>query len=125
MPRPALANGPERIKMARAVEIAGESERTLQAAAARGDIPGACKPFKCWTFDEAKLRAWIASKERKPCRNDPNEAEERGQRQRTRTSAAGSTGRGSRWAAGSSEAAYQRAMNALLGKEPKSGASAK
>ena len=26
------------------VEITGESERTLQAAAARGDIPGAGKP---------------------------------------------------------------------------------
>jgi hypothetical protein len=107
--------------MARAVAICGESERTLQAAAARGDIPGACKPFKCWTFNEAKLRAWIASKEQKPCRIDPNEVEERGARQRTRSSGARSGGRGSRSPAVSSEEAYQRAMRALLGKEPRSG----
>jgi hypothetical protein len=57
MPRQALASAPERIKMARAVQITGETERTLQAAAAAGLIPGAAKPCKCWTFDEARLRA--------------------------------------------------------------------
>lgn len=56
MPRQALASAPERIKMAAAVAITGETEHTLQAAAARGDIPGAAKPFKCWTFDEVLLR---------------------------------------------------------------------
>jgi hypothetical protein len=57
MRRQALAGHPERIKMARAVEITGESARTLQAAAAAGLIPGAARPFKCWTFDETELRA--------------------------------------------------------------------
>jgi hypothetical protein len=56
----------ERIKMARAIEITGENARTLRAAAAAGLIPGAARPFKCWTFDEARLRAWLKTKERRP-----------------------------------------------------------
>ena len=56
----------ERIKMARAIEITGENARTLRAAAAAGLIPGAARPFKCWTFDEAKLRAWLKTQERQP-----------------------------------------------------------
>lgn len=125
MPRAALACRMERVKMARAVEISGENERTLQAAAARGDIPGAAKPFKCWTFDEAELRKWLKAKERKPCQIDPQEQEERGKRQRTRSSGTGSNGRASRSPAKSSEEAYQRAMNALLGKGPRNGTSAR
>jgi hypothetical protein len=125
MPARPLANGQERIKIARAAEICGESERTLQAAAARGDIPGASKPFKCWTFDEAKLRAWLASKERKPCRIDQEEAEDRRSRQATRTSAAASIGRVSRSPANSSEEVYRRAMKTLLGGAQRSGTTAR
>jgi hypothetical protein len=121
MPRHPLASAVERIKMARAIEITGESERTLQAAAARGEIPGASKPCKCWTFDERELRAWI--ERGKPCQSD--DRTEMSGRQRTRSSAAKSGGRASRLAAGSSEEAYRQAMARLRGKERASGASAR
>jgi hypothetical protein len=100
----------ERIKIARAVQITGETERTLQAAAAAGRIPGASKPFKCWTFDEAKLRRWIAEEEQKSCRKSLEADEDRSAGQRTRSSAAKRGGRGSRSPAGSSEERYQQAM---------------
>lgn len=125
MPPQALASPVERIKMARAIEITGEKERSLQAAAAAGAIPGAAKLCKCWTFDEHKLRRWIADKEREPCRRSLQADEDRGAKQRTRSSAARSGGRGFRSPAKSSEEAYQRAMSGLLGKEPRNGTIAK
>ncbi|MEH2569623.1 hypothetical protein [Bradyrhizobium sp. AZCC 2289] len=59
-----MKSSPERIKVKDVARISGETERTIQAAAARGEIPGAAKLFKAWTFDEVKLRKWIAAKER-------------------------------------------------------------
>jgi hypothetical protein len=47
---------PERCKIREASLITGLDIRTLQEKAARGDIPGAEKPFGRWTFDIAKLR---------------------------------------------------------------------
>ena len=125
MPRQPLASPVERIKMPRAVQITGETERTLQAAAAAGLIPGAAKPCKCWTFDEARLRRWIADKERKPCQRSQNEDADRRASQRTRSSAAASSGRAFRSPAKSSEEAYQRAMQRLAGGAPSNGTSAR
>jgi hypothetical protein len=125
MPRKPLASPQERIKMPRAVAITGETERTLQAAAARGDIEGAAKPFKCWTFNEAKLRAWLKAKESKPCRRNLEEEEDRGASRATSSTAAASNGRGFRSPAKSSEEAYQRAMQALRSAEPANGTSAR
>ena len=113
MPRQALASVPERIKMPRAMEISGENERALQAAAAAGRIPGAAKLCKCWTFDEIKFRRWIVDKERKPCPIDPKANEDRRVSQRTRSSAARPGGRVSRLPAASSEERYQQAMKRL------------
>jgi hypothetical protein len=110
--------------MPRAMAITGEKERTLQAAAAAGLIPGAAKPFKCWTFDEAELRAWLAAKGSKPCRNQRME-DDRRVSQHTRSSATASNGRGFRSPAKSSEEAYQRAMQQLAGGGPRSGTSAR
>ena len=56
-------NMPERIRTQRAAEITGLSIRGVQSMAARGDIPGAAKLGKVWTFNERKLRAWIKEKE--------------------------------------------------------------
>jgi phage terminase Nu1 subunit (DNA packaging protein) len=42
----------------------GLSRRTVQAMAARGQIPGAAKFGKLWTFDRMKLARWIRDKER-------------------------------------------------------------
>jgi hypothetical protein len=47
---------PERCKIREASLITGLDIRTLQEKAARGEIPGAEKPFGRWTFDIAKLR---------------------------------------------------------------------
>jgi hypothetical protein len=47
---------PERCKIREASLITGLDIRTLQEKAARGEIPGAEKPFGRWTFDVAKLR---------------------------------------------------------------------
>lgn len=48
--------GAERCKIREASLITGLDIRTLQDKAARGEIPGAEKPFGRWTFDIAKLR---------------------------------------------------------------------
>lgn len=71
MPRTAArqdAIRPERIRVAAAAAILGVEPRTVQALAARGDLPGAAKIGGLWTFDEAALRAWI--KERTTCPKD-------------------------------------------------------
>jgi hypothetical protein len=46
----------ERVRIREASLITGLDIRTLQEKAARGEIPGAEKPFGRWTFDVAKLR---------------------------------------------------------------------
>lgn len=112
-PRQPLASPLERIKMPRAVQITGESARTLQAAAARGDIPGALKPIKCWTFDEAKLRGWLKAKEKNPCL-DARESEDRKTKQTTRSSGARRGGRALPSQGKSSEEVYTRAKQRLL-----------
>lgn len=47
---------PERCKVREASLITGLDIRTLQEKAAKGEIPGAEKPFGRWTFDIAQLR---------------------------------------------------------------------
>lgn len=59
------ATTPERVRSREAAQITGLDIRTLQEKAARGEIPGAEKPFGRWTFDVAKLRQ-LRSKGR-PC----------------------------------------------------------
>jgi hypothetical protein len=54
---------PERIVIEDAVAILGLSGRTIQEMAQRGEIPGAAKFGRRWTFDVAKLRSMIAEKE--------------------------------------------------------------
>ncbi|MGU3496128.1 helix-turn-helix domain-containing protein [Xanthobacteraceae bacterium A53D] len=56
---------PERIRSHSAASILGVETRTVQALAARGEVPGAAKIGGLWTFDEAALRNWI--KERTTC----------------------------------------------------------
>jgi Helix-turn-helix domain len=53
----------ERILTEDAVAILGLSGRMIQEMAQRGEIPGAAKFGRRWTFDDAKLRAMIADKE--------------------------------------------------------------
>jgi excisionase family DNA binding protein len=63
---------PERIKTAEAALILGLSVRTAQSMAARGELPGAARIGQRWTFNEAKLREFIADKERETERKAAN-----------------------------------------------------
>lgn len=55
---------PKRIRAAEACEATGLKLRGLQAMAARGEIPGAAKIGRIWTFDSVKLGQWIQERER-------------------------------------------------------------
>jgi excisionase family DNA binding protein len=63
---PRAAQQPERIRAERASLILGVSLRTVQEMAARGELPGAAKIGKLWTFNEAEIRTYI--RERQACR---------------------------------------------------------
>ena len=56
--------GVERVSIERAAVILGPPLRTVQALAARGEIPGAAKIGGRWTFDIEKLRRLVRQRER-------------------------------------------------------------
>lgn len=49
----------ERIRAIEASDILGVELRTVQAMAARGELPGAAKVGKLWTFDEKALVTFL------------------------------------------------------------------
>lgn len=53
----------DRVRVEAVMGKTGLSRRTVQAMAARGEIPGAAKFGKLWTFDRFKLTRWIREKE--------------------------------------------------------------
>ena len=59
---------PERVRVSQVADITGLEPRTIQAMAARGDLPGAGKMGKVWTFDERAIRAWVRRREAESCR---------------------------------------------------------
>jgi hypothetical protein len=54
---------PQRCTLQTATAMLGLSARAVQALAARGDIPGAAKIGRRWTFDLDTLRRFIKNKE--------------------------------------------------------------
>jgi hypothetical protein len=54
----------ERVSIHKAVAILGLPLRTVQDLAARGEIPGAAKLGRRWTFDLEKLRRLVRQRER-------------------------------------------------------------
>jgi Helix-turn-helix domain len=48
--------------------LTGYSVRRIQEWTAAGKIPGAMRVVKKWTYDEAKVRAWIRRLEGEACR---------------------------------------------------------
>src|SRR5690606_19537578 len=94
----------ERIRLRKAAEILGGNERTVQALALRGDLPGAVKIGGLWTFDEAALRNYI--KERTQCPRDRKPLN-------TPTGEAKSYGRASPLQARNSEKAWQQTLQKL------------
>jgi len=85
----------ERCKIREASLITGLDIRTLQEKAARGEIPGAEKPFGRWTFDIAALRR-LRSK---------------GRQCAVSIRGMGYTGRVSRFADTNTERAYERVLS--------------
>ena len=57
----------ERGLVAHACSILGLPERTVQGMAARGELPGAAKLGKRWTFNLEALRQFVKEKEREAC----------------------------------------------------------
>ena len=104
---------PERIKMARACAITGLSVRRMQQKAERGEIDGVIKIDGVWTFDVAKLRAWLSELEEQQCRTRKAIGAARPQRTRsgeaTRSMAASASG------ISSGGGRYEQAMSRLLG----------
>ena len=90
-----------RIGVKGAASILGGSVRTIQAAAARGAIPSAAKPFGSWTFDEPTLRAWMRSREDEIWQRNENQL-------RAATGAARHSGAASRSRVGKSGLAYEQ-----------------
>ena len=58
----------ERGTIEQATAIMGVPQRTVQALAARGDLPGAAKFGRVWTFDLARLRRHVKDKEKETWR---------------------------------------------------------
>jgi excisionase family DNA binding protein len=52
-----------RIRAREVAEALGVTDRAIQKMAARGDLPGAAKIGKTWSFDAEKLRRHIAARE--------------------------------------------------------------
>lgn len=109
----------ERIKIAQACAITGKAKRRLQLMAKKGKVPGAAKIWGEWTFDEAKLRAWVRELEDASCPNDQTAAAattpaaER--RRRTQNGAATRFTVASGSMVGSGGGRYKQAMSTLLG----------
>lgn len=82
--------------------ITGLPERTLQSLSARGEIWGAAKLGRRWTFDRQGLRAWV------------KQQEQRAQGSRTSTSVTAFTMPGSRSATESSADRLRRAREKML-----------
>src|SRR6266852_2290324 len=62
--RPTAPNETERGTIDKAIAIIGLPARTVQAMAARGELPGAAKFGRRWTFDLTKLRRLVTIRER-------------------------------------------------------------
>ena len=58
----------ERVRVADVVRITSLPARTVQDMAASGNLPGAAKMGKVWTFDPIAVRAWVRQKEAEACR---------------------------------------------------------
>ena len=108
----------ERITIEELAGLLGVPIRTVQAMAARGEIPSAAKFGRRWTFDEARIRVWIKDREGEICR-------ERAKTDATSIGEAASGGHGSRSMGPSVEGAYERTMRWLRSGGLRNGANAR
>jgi hypothetical protein len=63
LPRPAADEDAERCLIGQAAAILGIQTRKLQVMSQRGEIPGAAKIKRQWTYDLAKLHRFVEQKE--------------------------------------------------------------
>lgn len=102
----------ERVRAERAAVILGVTVRTVQSLAKRGTIPAA-RVGGIWTFDETKLRAWVAQREIEQCLKAEVEDCRKGV-----SGAAGSSGSGRPSRVSSTAKAYAQAMSKLRNGKP-------
>jgi excisionase family DNA binding protein len=60
---------PERISISVAADILGIPGRTIRHMAQRGELPGAAKIGRRWTFDQARLRDYVRRQEAATCQS--------------------------------------------------------
>jgi len=60
-----MVPGAERVRVAAVARITSLSPRKVQELAVVGRIPSAAKLGGVWTFDPARVRAWIREQERR------------------------------------------------------------
>jgi excisionase family DNA binding protein len=96
----------ERITIEAAAAILGVPLRNVYGLASKGELPGAAKIGKRWTFDEAKLRSWVREREATTsCLS--------GKRRKTATGGVKSSGVGSRLPVRNTDGAYEQRMQQL------------
>ncbi|WP_259369087.1 helix-turn-helix transcriptional regulator [Komagataeibacter europaeus] len=102
----------QRVRLADVARVTTLSTRQIQKLAAAGQIPGAAKFGRIWTFDPIKIHAWINNQEARVCQAAPTP---------TYTFEAKRIGGGSRLPTASIEAAYARLTRGKQGAGSSSG----
>lgn len=96
----------ERIPATAAAALLGSPLRTVQAMAARGELPSAARIFGRWTFNEAALRNWLHDREEETCKKR--------ERRPAATGAARRSGVAPRSRVGNTDGACERTIQKLL-----------
>jgi hypothetical protein len=105
----------ERVSIHKAVAILGLPLRTVQELSARGEIPGAAKLGRRWTFDIEKLRRLVRQRERETWQNGKH-----------RPDAIGAVipfGRGPKFVGAKSDGRFTQVTQRLRGRNIKQGGS--
>jgi Helix-turn-helix domain len=112
--RPPVPNA-ERVSIDKAVAVLGLPKRTVQELAARGEIAGAAKIGRRWTFDIEKLRRLVRQRER--------ETWQSGKRRPDATGGAIPSGHGLRFVGAKSDGRFTQVTRRLRGRNIRSGGS--
>ena len=112
--RPPVPNA-ERVSIDKAVAVLGLPKRTVQELAARGEIAGAAKIGRRWTFDIEKLRRLVRQRERETWQN--------GKRRPDAIGGAIPSGHGLRFVGAKSDGRFTQVTRRLRGRNIKPGGS--
>jgi hypothetical protein len=67
----------DRIRIERAGQILGLATRTVQKMSQRGELPGAARMGRRWTYNEEKLHGYVRNKERETCQQSQKRIQHR------------------------------------------------